>query len=48
MAIGIICYKSIGRRLYKDLEAVDIVSASVEFLPPDETVEIVERKELVE
>lgn len=48
MAIGIICYKSIGRRPYKDLNAVDIVSASLELLPPDETVEIIEIKELVE
>ena len=45
---GILCYKSIGRRPYKDLDAVDIVSASVELLPPDETVEIIEIKELVE
>ena len=48
LAIGIICYKSIGRRPYKSLEAVDIVSASVELLPPDETVQIIEIKELVE
>lgn len=48
LTIGIICYKSIGRRPYKDLEAADIVSASVELLPPDETVQIIEIKELVE
>ena len=48
ITVGILCYKSIGRRPYKDLEAVDIVSASVELLPPDETVQIIEIKELVE
>ena len=48
LAIGIICYKSIGHRPYKSLEAVDIVSASVELLPPDEMVQIIEIKELVE
>ena len=48
ITVGILCYKSIGRRPYKDLESVDIVSASVELLPPDETVQIIEIKELVE
>ena len=48
ITVGILCYKSIGRRPYKDLEAVDIVSASVELLPPDEIVQIIEIKELVE
>lgn len=48
ITVGILCYKSIGRRPYKDLEAVDIVSASVELLPPDERVQIIEIKELVE
>ena len=48
ITVGILCYKSIGRRPYKDLEAVDIVSASVELLPSDEIVQIIEIKELVE
>ena len=46
--IGILSYKSIGRKPYRDLEAVDIVSASVELLPSDEIVQIIEIKELVE
>ena len=35
---GILYYQSIGRRPYKDLNAADSVSASVELLPPNETV----------
>ena len=36
-----------GRRPYKDLEAAQIVSATVQLSPPDKTIQITETKELV-
>lgn len=37
-----------GRRPYKDLEAAQIVSATVQLSPPDKTIQITETKELVD
>lgn len=37
-----------GRKPYKDLDAVQIVSATVRLSPPDKTVQITEIKELVD
>ena len=37
-----------GRKPYKDLEAVQIVSATVQLSPPDKTIQITEMKELVD
>lgn len=37
-----------GRKPYKDLEAVQIVSATVQLSPPDKTIQIAEMKELVD
>lgn len=37
-----------GRKPYKDLEAVQIVSATVRLSPPDKTIQITEIKELVD
>lgn len=37
-----------GRKPYKDLEAVQIVSATVQLSPPDKTIQITETKELVD
>lgn len=37
-----------GRKPYKDLEAVQIVSATVQLSPPDKTIQITEIKELVD
>ena len=36
-----------GRKPYKDLEAAQIVSATVQLSPPDKTIQITETKELV-
>lgn len=37
-----------GRRPFKDLNASELSAATVQLAPPDKTVQIVERKELVE
>lgn len=37
-----------GRKPYKDLEAAQIVSATVQLSPPDKTIQITEMKELVD
>lgn len=37
-----------GRKPYKDLEAVQILSAAVQLSPPDKTIQIIEIKELVD
>lgn len=47
-AIAIISSNISGCRPYKDLDAADIISASVELFPPDKTIEIIEIRELVE
>ena len=36
-----------GRKPYKNLEAVQIISAAVQLSPPDKTIQITETKELV-
>ncbi|RAZ93730.1 hypothetical protein DK853_38785, partial [Klebsiella oxytoca] len=37
-----------GRKPYKDLEAVQIVSAAVQLSPPDRTIQITEIRELAD
>lgn len=43
----IIVFAFSGRKPYKDLEASDIVSATVHLAPPDKTIQITEIEELV-
>ena len=45
--IGIVVFAFSGRKPYKDLEASDIVSATVHLAPPDKTIQVTEIKELV-
>lgn len=51
LAIILVCFSiwfSLSeRRPFEDLEPADVVSASVELLPPDTTIQIIEIKELV-
>lgn len=47
MGIGISVFVFSGSRPFKDLEAVDIVSANVQLISPDTTIQITEIKELV-
>lgn len=46
LAAGVLLLALRGWRPYKDLNAADIVSATVHLTPPDETVEIKDRGEL--
>ena len=48
-AVIIIIFAAVsGRKPYKDLEAVQIVSAAVRLTPPDETIQITETEKLVD
>ncbi len=46
IVIGIVVFAFSGQKPYKNLEASDIVSATVHLLPPDKTIQITEFKEL--
>ncbi len=48
-AIGLfVVFTCSGRKPYKDLEASDIVSATVHLIPPDKTIQIAQVQDLVE
>ena len=50
LAIILLCLSGdiLGKRPFKDLEGTDIVSASVELMPPDVKLEISDREKLAE
>jgi len=48
IVIGTVVIAFSGQKPYKDLEASDIVSATVFLAPPNKTVKITEIKDLVE
>lgn len=47
IVIGIFVFTFSGRKPYRDLEASDIVSATVHLAPPDKTIQVTEIKKLV-
>ena len=47
IVIGIVVFAFSGRKPYKNLEASDLVSATVHLAPPDKTIQITEMEELV-
>jgi len=47
IVIGILVFAFSGRKPYKDLEASDIVSATVHLAPPDKTIQVTDIKKLV-
>lgn len=47
IVIGIVVFVLAGQKPYKELEASDIVSATVHLAPPDKTIPITEMEELV-
>lgn len=45
--LGIAVVVASGRKPYKDLQASDIVSATVHIIPPDQKIQITDIEELV-